>query len=101
MAKKPNYLNEAFLPNLDKAPMPMQSLANRDFARALRRAISEVAHSDEEVSAKHLADNVQKVMENIEGIFGPDGERDPRAVEAYELLFRASERLMAIFEMRE
>ena len=70
MPKKPQYLNEAFLPNLEKAPMPLQSIANRDFARAYRRAISEVAHSDEEV-------------------------------EAYELLFRAVERLRSIYEMRE
>ena len=101
MPKKPQYLNEAFLPNLDKAPMPLQSIANRDFARAYRRAISEVAHSDEEDVAQALAENVEKIMSNVEDVFGPDGERDHRAVEAYELLFRAAERLRSIYEMRE
>ena len=99
--QKKRQLREAFLPNLDYAPMPVKSIANPQFAAALKNALSEVADATPESSAEVLLTRLQELMDSVEGSFGQEGENDYRAAEAFELLFVAANRLSAIAERRE
>ena len=94
-------LSECFLPNLPYAPMPVKSLASDEFQRALKGVVEEVSHSDSENKAYNLANKLGDTLLAMDENFGLGGEDDPRMSEAYEYVFRAIERLSAIYEMRE
>jgi len=94
-------LSECFLPNLPYAPMPIKSLASDEFQRALRGVVEGTSHSDSENKAYDLINELGDILLTMDESFGLGGEDDPRASEAYEYIFKAIERLSAIYKMRE
>mgnify|MGYP003663907547 CR=1 FL=1 len=97
----PQGLSECFLPNLPYAPMPIKSLAPKAFQDALKGVLAGVSNSDEELKCLELRDKIGNVMVEIDGSFGLGGEDDPRVYEAFEYLYKATERLMAVYELRD